>query len=409
MKKLSELIEECKEKGISLPETGKVSKNDLIRNLAEYHLQTHSGENSPLEQIMPQLARDIQDLSAEEREEALKSDRYACGEKVNGVRGIMHIRPEGIRITSRNRCSDTHLLNELTDNLPHLCSLDLGQWEGSIFDGELYLKEDFIDLGSKTNALEATAALLHCGPDKAKEFQDLNGKIRYHIFDVIRARGEDLITLPLRERLEHLHGFKGAVESRGYGEFVEFETLVFADKEEYFRKVIESGGEGIVLKDLKAPYCPGARSRSWLKVKRNSTLDAIIIGHERGKEWDKKGLIGSVELGVFDEKGDLRSIGRVSSFPLQKRIEMTELVNGSPSLKREFIGTVVECTFQDLNKNLRGRHLQVVTFREGANSKPISECRLDFSNEKERLIRAGIAIPDSLPTPNLMTAYLPNP
>ena len=408
MKKFDELLQECREKGISVPEGQKLSRNYLTKRLAEHHLAQTSGDLHPLEQISPQLAKDIRDLSAEEREEALKSDRYACGEKVNGVRGIMHIRPEGIRITSRNRCSDTHLLNELTDNLPHLCSLDLGQWEGSIFDGELYLKEDFIDLGSRTNALEATSALLHCGPDKAKEFQDLNGRIRYHIFDVIRARGEDLITLPLRERLEHLHGFKGVVESRGYGQFVDFETLVFAGKEEYFRKVIESGGEGIVLKDLKAPYYPGASSRSWLKVKRNSTLDAIIIGHERGKEWDKKGLIGSIELGVFDEKGELQSIGRVSSFPLQKRMGMTEIVNGSPSLKREFIGTVVECTLQDFNKNLKGRHLQVVSFRDGGNSKPVNDCRFDFSKEKERLMRAGMAIPDSLPTPNFLTAYLPN-
>jgi ATP-dependent DNA ligase len=358
---------------------------------------------------MPQLARDIRDLPPKEREEALKSDRLACGEKVNGVRGIMHIRPEGIRITSRNRCAGTHLLNELTDNLPHLCRLDLSPWEGSIFDGELYLQDEFISLETKTNALEATAALLHCASDKAKNLQDLNGKIRYHVFDVIRARGEDLTTLPFKERLNFLQEFETLTQARGFLENIEFEELVTKDKEEYLRKIIESGGEGIVLKDLNAPYYLGARSKSWLKVKRNSTLDAIISGYDRGKEWDKKGLIGSIELGVFDEKGELRSIGRVSSFPLQKRIEMTEIVNGSPSLKREFIGTVVECTFQDLNKNLKGRHLQVIGFRDGVNSKPISECRFDFSNGKEKLIRAGMPIPDSFPNPNFLTAYLQNP
>jgi ATP-dependent DNA ligase len=123
-------------------------------------------------------------------------------------------------------------------------------------------------------------------------------------------------------------------------------------------------------------------------------VDAIIIGYHRGKDWDKKALIGSVELGIFDENGDLRSIGRVSSLSLQKRIEMTEMIEGIPTLKREYLGTVVECRFQELNKNLKGRHLQILSFREGQNAKPISECYLNLSREKENLTRVGIRIPD---------------
>jgi len=409
MKKLSELIEECKEKGISLPDTGKVSKNDLIRRLAEHHLQSNSGEYAPLEQITPQLAKDIRDLPESERKEVLKNDKYVCGEKINGVRGILHVRPEGIRITSRNRYTGTHLMNELSDNLPHLRTLDLGSWEGSVFDGELYLKKDFVTLDARATVLEATTALLHCDPTKARGFQGRNGTICYHIFDVLRSKNDDLTSLPLRERIQYLNEFKQLVPSRGYGETIDFETLVLTDKEEYLTTVLEAGGEGVVFKDLDAPYSPGSRPRSWLKVKRNSIVDAVIIGFDRGKEWDRKGLIGSVELGVFDEEGRLRSIGRVCSFPLQKRLEMTEIVEGSPALKREFLGTIVECCFQDLNKNLKGRHLQIMGFRTGVNAKSIEECFLDLSKEKEKLRRAGMTIPDSLPTPNFLTAYLLNP
>jgi ATP-dependent DNA ligase len=123
-------------------------------------------------------------------------------------------------------------------------------------------------------------------------------------------------------------------------------------------------------------------------------VDAIIIGYDRGKEWDRKGLIGSVELGIFDENGDLRSIGRVSSLSLQKRIEMTQVVDEIPTLKKEYLGTVVECRFQELNKNLKGRHLQILSFREGQNAKQMSECYLNLSKEKENLTRVGIRIPD---------------
>src|SRR5512139_3944368 len=118
MKKLYELIRECREKGISVPEGRKVSKKYLISRLSEYHLQQDHGAFPPLEQVFPQLVEDIADLPEEVREDVLRSDRFAAGEKKNGIRGILHIRPEGNKVTSRNRCSDTYSLNELTENLP---------------------------------------------------------------------------------------------------------------------------------------------------------------------------------------------------------------------------------------------------------------------------------------------------
>jgi len=397
MKKLSGLIKECEEKGIPIPEGNKVSREVLISRLASHHLEKCPDGSPPLEQILPQLARDIEDLPEQERERVLGSDRFAAGEKKNGIRGILHICPDGNRFTSRNRCANTYLLNELTDNVPHLKGLDLREFEGSIFDGELYLPSEFIKLDVFANTLEATTALLHCSPEKAREYQEsTDQRIHYHIFDVLKANGQELTLLPLRERLRYLNEFQGFINSSGQGEHIRFEELISHEKEEYFRKIVEAGGEGIVLKDLNAPYFQGARSSSWLKLKRSNTVDAIIIGYERGKEWDKKSLIGSIELGIFDENMDLRSIGRVSSLPLQRRIGMTELIDGVPTLRIEYIGTVVECRFQELNKNLKGRHLQILSFREGQNAKPISECHLNLVKEKENLTRVGIQIPDSV-------------
>ena len=268
MKKLSELIKECREKGISIPEGNKVSKEYLVSRLAEFHLQRDQGGLQPLEQILPQLAKDIADLSEKEREEALRSDRFAAGEKKNGIRGILHIRPEGNRFTSRNRCANTYLLNELTDNVPHLKGLDLREFEGSIFDGELYLPSEFVKLDAFANALEATTALLHCSPDRAREYQESTGqRIHYHIFDAIRANSQDLTPLPLKDRLRHLNEFQSFIKSSGHGENIRFEELIFNGKEEYFRKIIEAGGEGIVLKDLDAPILPWSKIIVLVEVK----------------------------------------------------------------------------------------------------------------------------------------------
>ncbi len=95
MKKLCELIQECQEKGIPIPEGKGVSKEALVRKLAEHHFQNDPGGTPPLEQIFPQLAKDIRDIPEPERKEVLRSDKYACGEKINGVRGIFcQRRPE---------------------------------------------------------------------------------------------------------------------------------------------------------------------------------------------------------------------------------------------------------------------------------------------------------------------------
>jgi ATP-dependent DNA ligase len=85
------------------------------------------------------------------------------------------------------------------------------------------------------------------------EYQESTGqRIHYHIFDVLRADGQDLIVFSFNERLQYLDDFKKFVTASGYGEHIRFEELIYHEKEDYFRKIIEVGGEGIVLKDLDA-------------------------------------------------------------------------------------------------------------------------------------------------------------
>jgi len=393
MRSIAELRAEARDLGIRVEDKG---KSQLMNEIAT----TRGFHSGALEQIFPQLARDIEDFSEEEKQKIINSDRWVCGEKKNGVRGICHILKGANRFTSRNRCVETYLLHELTNNLPHLSVLDLTPWQGSIFDGELYVKDDFIHINKPASALEGASAILNCGPEKAKIFQGINGnKLRYFIFDVIKDKGRDLRVLSLNERQEALNEFKRFIQAEGYNEFIEFEELVYHHKEEFFKKIIESGGEGIVLKDLNASYLSGVRSRAWIKLKKSFSIDAIIIGFGKGKEWDKKGLMGSLELGVYDECGDLRSLGRASSFPVEKRIAMTGLDKGAPVLKNEYLGQVVECRFQELNKNLKARHLHILSFRTGASAKPVDECVYNFSRDKKKLHQAGIPIPSPIENP----------
>jgi ATP-dependent DNA ligase len=67
-------------------------------------------------------------------------------------------------------------------------------------------------------------------------------------------------------------------------------------------------GEGVVAKDVHAPYRPGERT-GMVKVKRVRTIDAVVMGCRPGKE---PGTIGSLILGLYDDSGSLHVVGHSS-------------------------------------------------------------------------------------------------
>jgi ATP-dependent DNA ligase len=77
--------------------------------------------------------------------------------------------------------------------------------------------------------------------------------------------------------------------------------------------------EGVVAKQLDAPYRPGERA-GMAKIKRVRTIDAVVRGWRPGKE---EGTVGALILGLYDEDGQLREVGHTSGL---KAAEKRELV-----------------------------------------------------------------------------------
>jgi ATP-dependent DNA ligase len=73
--------------------------------------------------------------------------------------------------------------------------------------------------------------------------------------------------------------------------------------------------EGVIAKELAAPYRPGERS-GMVKVKRVRTIDAVVVGWRPGKE---AGTVGSLILGLYDGDGELRVVGHTSGFKAQEK------------------------------------------------------------------------------------------
>jgi ATP-dependent DNA ligase len=79
-----------------------------------------------------------------------------------------------------------------------------------------------------------------------------------------------------------------------------------------------AGLDGVVAKPVGAPYQPG--KRAMIKVKHVRTADCVVAGLRWHK--DGKGVVGSLLLGLYDERGVLHHVGVTSSFTMQKRREL---------------------------------------------------------------------------------------
>jgi ATP-dependent DNA ligase len=76
-----------------------------------------------------------------------------------------------------------------------------------------------------------------------------------------------------------------------------------------------AGLDGVVAKPAGAPYQPG--KRAMIKVKHARTADCVVAGFR----WHKsgQGVVGSLLLGLYDEKEVLHHVGVTSSFNMGER------------------------------------------------------------------------------------------
>lgn len=147
--------------------------------------------------------------------------------------------------------------------------------------------------------------------------------IRYFIFDLPFHDGEDLRELGTSERRGRLHGLLGD-KPKGP---VQFSGTLDGDPRRLLAAARQAGFEGLIGKRADAPYHSG-RNRDWIKLKVGLRQEFVIGGFTE-PQGSRTGL-GSLLLGVYDEKGALRYAGNVGSgFDQQTlallRVKLTKL------------------------------------------------------------------------------------
>lgn len=171
-------------------------------------------------------------------------------------------------LLSRSR----NVQGEFSDKLelvPHLFPFFDELPNGTCLLGELVFPENE---GSNN-----VTKIMGCKPDKAIERQK-DSALWYYVFDVLAYAGEVLLNKTILDRIEYIKNpdYLGTGYNVFFAEYYEGKALY-----NYYYRVLEEGGEGVVLTRKDAIYEPGKRpARKTLKLKKQveDTLDVVIMG-----------------------------------------------------------------------------------------------------------------------------------
>jgi ATP-dependent DNA ligase len=302
--------------------------------------------------IQPQLARSRKELPV--------GDQWAYEPKYDGFRAIAFVDGDEWTIQSRSG-------RPLLRYFPEL-RFPPGRY---ILDGEIVIDsedghEDFDALQNRLHPAESRVQML---AEKTPA--------RYVAFDILALDDDALLEKPFEERRRVLE--------QVLGNNIDVTPLT---REPEGAEPWLQGGEGVVAKDLAAPYKPGQRT-GMMKIKRARTIDAVVVGWRPGKE---DGTVGSLILGLYDDGGKLHVVGHSSGLrAAEKRTLVAKLEpyetgtrgHGDPSRWKsekelEWIGLrpelVVEVTF-DHTSGGRIRHgTKILRWRD---DKAPTDCKLE--------------------------------
>jgi ATP-dependent DNA ligase len=173
--------------------------------------------------------------------------------------------------------------------------------------GEYVLDGELVILGSgEKQDFDALQQRIHPAESRIRKLA-AEMPVRFVAFDLLALDGETLLDEPFerrRARLEQL-----VEEPIALTPF----TTERAAADPWLH-----GAEGVIAKQLDAPYRPGER-KGMVKVKRVRTIDAVPVGWRPGKE---EGTLGSLILGLYDKQGELRVVGHTSGFSAKQKREL---------------------------------------------------------------------------------------
>jgi ATP-dependent DNA ligase len=353
----------------------KIMKEDLIHPIRNYFLLQRYKDITKipkhLELILslksPMLAKRIDELKPELQEAIWKSDQWYFEEKLNGCRFFLVKTGKGLHLYSRHNSVTDLLPIEYSENIVYPENFDLDKIKDDfILDTEITSDYDCINTsldkyGVQTETmLQVVTSLINCDPQRARLIQKKENLIlTFNVFDCIYYNGSWILNEPLTKRRPLAFELWRKLSDAGFK--IRPVRSNRSNKKEFYKGIILSGGEGCICKKIDGIYIPDSNRQNdgWIKIKRSmsemtsmddvfgDTIDGWISGFEPGKP--DKGLqdyVGTIKVSIYIRKKDgtlyEHEIAHISGIDMKLRTDMTETVEGIPTLRASYYGTIVE-------------------------------------------------------------------
>jgi ATP-dependent DNA ligase len=222
--------------------------------------------------------------------------------KWDGFRAIVFRGPSDVFIQSRD-------LRPLDRYFPELHeALHAALPAGTVLDGEIVIRTP---RGLDFDALQLR---LHPAASRVAKLA-IETPASFVAFDVLAADGHSRMAAPQSERRAVLERLLADIRPPIYLTPMTRDSDVATQWLEQFEG---AGLDGVIAKPATIPYQPG--KRAMIKVKHARAAECVVAGFRLYK--GGTGAVGSLLLGLYDDRGILQHVGVTSSFTMAMRRQL---------------------------------------------------------------------------------------
>ncbi|MEU3851538.1 ATP-dependent DNA ligase [Streptomyces sp. NPDC029554] len=243
--------------------------------------------------VLPMLAKSVAAIPAGMHYEA----------KWDGFRAIVFRDGDEVELGSRTGKPLTRYFPELVtavrERLPERC----------VVDGEIVIaREGHLDFDALTERIHPADSRVRTLAERTPA--------SLVAFDLLALGDESLMNAPLtgrRERLaEALSGVTAPVHLAPATTDIEVAR-------QWFEQYEGAGLDGVIAKPPAGRYRPD--ERAMFKIKHERTADVVVAGYRLHKSGP---VVGSLLLGLYDDRGTLQHVGVSAAFTMKRRAELVE-------------------------------------------------------------------------------------
>src|SRR4051812_22258657 len=221
--------------------------------------------------------------------------------KWDGFRAIVFRDGDEVEIGSRNERPMTRYFPDV------VAAVQANFPPRAVIDGEIVIA----DTERNTLDFEALQQRIHPAASRVKLLSEQT-PASFIAFDLLALGDEDLTQQPLRQRWAALQqALAGAAAPVHLTPATENLGLA----RQWFEQFEGAGLDGLIAKQLDLTYQPDKRVMT--KIKHERTADCVVAGYRLHKSGPD--ALGSLLLGLYDDRRMLASVGVVGAFPMSTR------------------------------------------------------------------------------------------